>query len=413
MKPSRIDWGWVLFGLALALRLGWVVYRWNVVGADLAYDDERLHWQLATNLVRDGAMVSDDGRYAARMPLYPLFLAFAAGLEQAGVLIARVTQAGIGALVVVVAYRLAASAFDRRVAFIAGLLICCDPFAIFFANLLLSEVVFTFLAVSLAASAWQFLARDRATGPLIGIAVLGPLLILARPSAVVWVPLLWVLLVVAATDRGRALAQLLLCPLVLVVMMLPWGLRNKAVLGSFTWLSSNGGVTLYDAQGPQADGSSDQSFLQTLPELGELDEVTRDRVLQRLALEQMQRDPVGVLRLAWVKLCRTWSPAPNVAEYSGSAVGYAGGVFTVAVLVMAGVGLIRALTRRLRPHQLVFWRLNPGPRTFHALLWLPVIAFTLLHCVYIGSVRYRVPLMPFVELAAATAFVRSAGERRG
>ena len=43
----------------------------------------------------------------------------------------------------------------------------------------------------------------------------------------------------------------------------------------------------------------------------------------------------------------------------------------------------------------------------HLLLWLPVLYFTLVHCVFVGSLRYRVPLMPFVSIAAATAFVRT------
>ena len=49
----------------------------------------------------------------------------------------------------------------------------------------------------------------------------------------------------------------------------------------------------------------------------------------------------------------------------------------------------------------------PPRRRLHVLLWLPVIYFTLVHCAFIGSLRYRVPLMPFVEIAAATAFVQT------
>jgi hypothetical protein len=37
-------------------------------------------------------------------------------------------------------------------------------------------------------------------------------------------------------------------------------------------------------------------------------------------------------------------------------------------------------------------------RRFRMLAWLllPVLVFTLIHMVFVGSVRYRVPMMPFV-----------------
>jgi hypothetical protein len=93
-----------------------------------------------------------------------------------------------------------------------------------------------------------------------------------------------------------------------------------------------------------------------------------------------------VLRLAGVKLRRTWSPIPNVAEYRSGAVATVGAVYTIVVLLGAVAGLAR-----LR-----------GRRTARALLWVPVVYFTLVHCVYIGSVRYRVPLMPLLAIAAAS-----------
>lgn len=137
-----------------------------------------------------------------------------------------------------------------------------------------------------------------------------------------------------------------------------------------------------------------------MPELRGLDEVPLDRMLQRLAIEHMRSHPENVLRLVGVKFLRTWSLTPNVEEYRGGATAVASVAFTLVVLLGAVIGLARALLLRPAP------RLGQPSWSFHALLWLPVIYFTLLHCIYIGSVRYRVPLMPFVELAAATACAR-------
>ena len=405
--------GWTLCGVGLILRAGWVLYRWFSDGSALSYPDEELHWQLAGHLFDEGTLVSDNGRFASRMPLYPMFLALFAGCGQMGVLLARLAQAVLGAATVLIGYRLTDVAAGRRAAIVAGVLLCCDPFAVFFSNLLLTETLFTLLAIGLIACAWQLLSKPHGGhDALLGLAVLGAGAILTRPSAAAWIPALWLMLAWLAADRRRLIPRLLLCPVILAVLLAPWGLRNKAVLGSFAWLSTNGGVTLYDAQGQQADGSSNQTFLHELPELQGLDEVALDRELRHLAVEHMREDPVGVARLAVVKFLRTWSLTPNVSEYRGGLAAVAGAVYTVIVLLGGFAGLVGAL-RAKRRHQMMFWRLAPSRRSLHAMLWLPVVCFTLVHCVYIGSVRYRVPLMPLLAVAAGTVVARPVVGRSG
>lgn len=396
MRASLPPWGRLILLLALVLRIGWVAFAWQRYGAEFKYPDEALHWQLAMNLVEHGTLVSDlgpDGRYAARMPLYPLFLAVFAGAGMVGVLLARLAQALLGAATAWLAYRQAQAACGARAAIIAGLLCACDPFGIFFANLLLTETLFTPLLVGLSACAWRLAtdARDRAA--LVGVALLGAAAVLARPSAAALVPLMWLAVLWLAADRRRLWPRLLVCPVVLGVCLLPWGLRNKAVIGAYAWLSTNGGVTLYDAQGPQADGSSNQAFLddpRTNPADGVQGEVARDRALRDAALEHIRRDPGRVVRLAGVKLLRTWSPVPNVAEYRGGAVALVSAAYTVPVLIGALVGLCQVCRRKA-----------VGPRRLMLLLWLAAAYFTVVHCVYVGSVRYRVPLMPLLSIAAA------------
>jgi 4-amino-4-deoxy-L-arabinose transferase-like glycosyltransferase len=396
---------WLLVGGALVLRAGWVLYRWTHTGALLDYPDEELHWQLARNLVTRGALVTDDGRFAARMPVYPLFLAPFATLGTWGILAARLAQTLLGAATVGVAQAWAGSALGRRAALLVGVLVCLDPFGVFFANLLLTEVLFTLLAISFAACAWRVVdARNAGWSAWLGVAALGPLALMTRPSAAGWIPLAWGLIWLFARNRRRAAARLGICATVLAVALLPWGLRNQLVLGAPAWLSANGGLTLYDAQGPQADGSSDQSFLAHLPELAALGEIERDRLLQQRALEQMRSDPARVLRLAGVKLLRTWNPWPNVTSHRTGLAAWSGAIYTMGALVLAALGLGIAIARRKR--------LRSGAVRNQLWIWTPVLYFTLVHCVYIGSVRYRIPLMPFLALAAGcSALVREAASK--
>lgn len=393
--------GWLLFGGALALRIGWIALRWLRDGPQLEFDDERLHWDLACNLIQNGELVSADGRYAARMPVYPLFLALFAGLGQTGILVARLTQALLGAASTLLAYRFANRVLGPQAALLAGLLVCCDPYAIFFANLLLTETPFILIGLGLTACAWHLTAQTKHQLAPLGVALLGSAAVLTRPSAAGWVLLLWLVLWLTNRNRRRGVVRLLIFATTFVVLMLPWGIRNRAVLGSCAWLSTNGGVTLYDAQGPQADGSSNQAFLKTMPELANLDEVARDVTLRHLALEQMKSDPTHVLQLAWIKFRRTWNPVPNFQDYRGGFTALISAVFTGIVLVLAAIGIVRTAATR-RSHK---WKIS-GIITYHVLLWLPVVYFTLVHCVFIGSLRYRVPLMPLLALVAATVLLK-------
>ncbi len=194
---------------------------------------------------------------------------------------------------------------------------------------------------------------------------------------------MWCILAFADRNRRRGARRAAIHVAAFVLAILPWGIRNHMLLGDFAWLSTNGGITLFDAQGPQADGSSNQAFIDEMLEVSYLDEVSRDRVFRDLAIAEMRGDPGRVLRLAWVKLLRTWNPFPNVKTYRGGWIAWISAAWTVPIALGAVISL---------------WRRRDA---LQVMLWLPVLYFTLVHCVYIGSVRYRIPLMLFLEMAAA------------
>ncbi len=426
----------LVFGVALLLRAGWVLARWHSRDGRLEFPDEQIHWQLAYNLATRGQMVTDDGRYAARMPGYPLFLLPLAMFGTGGILAAQLVQAVLGAATAALAAWCAdrwlsdmrpgradvhrpSDAKDRGgqppsdgrsaarlthphdsppgTGLIAGLLVALDPYAIFFSGLILTEVLFTFEAILLFASAAQWLRQPAGRLALTGVAVCGSAAVMTRPSSAGWVVLLWVVLLVVKRFDARAWRLVAVSALALAAVMIPWALRNRAVIGGPAWLSTNGGVTLYDALGPQATGASDQSFLERMPELRGMTEVQRDRYLYGRALEQIRRDPARVLALAWVKFVRTWNPLPNDAGYRASPAAWIGAGYTGLLLIAALVGLCT-------------WRGDPATLS---LILLPIVYFSFLHSVFIGSVRYRIPLMPFVALLAASGLARIARRGRG
>ncbi|MBL8878761.1 MAG: hypothetical protein JNG88_06530 [Phycisphaerales bacterium] len=381
-----------LIVLALLIRLTWVGAQSARDGGSLTYDDEHLHWQLATNLVHRGELVSDDGRYAARTPLYPIFLALFAGMGPSGVIAARLAQALLSTLTVAIGTALADRLAGRRPATVAATFLCFDPFSVFFAALLLNEVAFATVLMGLVAMLHSSPAGQFRFGPALGLAALAVSLVMLRPESIALLGLfavaaLFQLPNLASPARIARLAQLSSSAALLVAALGLWGWRNHTIFGEWVFLSCNGGVTLYDGVGPQADGSSNQSFLREMPELASLSEPQRDRRLTELAAAEIARDPIRFAWLALHKVARTWSLTPNVESHRTGAAATVSALYTLTVLSLVAVGLARHCRR--------------APALWSLLI--PLLFSLMVTAVYIGSVRYRVPYMPLMAVLAGFA----------
>jgi hypothetical protein len=101
----------------------------------------------------------------------------------------------------------------------------------------------------------------------------------------------------------------------------------------------------------------------------------------------MRDRPGRVVKLALTKARRTWSPVANADDYQSPAVRLVGLAWSLPVYALAIAGAI------------VLWRKGDGRLVL--LLLLPAIYLTLLHMIFVGSVRYRLPAMPMLEVLAA------------
>ena len=180
-------------------------------------------------------------------------------------------------------------------------------------------------------------------------------------------------------------------------------MRNYQTVGQWRWLTTRGGISLYDGVRAGATGDSDLAHTKTMPQVQELSETEWDAHFSKLAWQAIREDPARILHLMGAKFLRTWNLTPNVAAYRGGPVAWISAVWMVIVLLLAAAGLYASLCRRPTLENGAATR---GERAMAVLLLLlPVVVFTLLHMVFVGSVRYRVPVMPFVCVLAATGLV--------
>lgn len=269
-RLANAPWFWpaVIFGLALALRIVYVLQArqspfFETLGLDAKYYD-RWARQLAAGEAKPEAFFMS--------PLYPYFLAGLYRLFGRDLLIVRVAQAVIGSLSAVLAYRIGVCAFDRRIGAVAGLATAGYGALIFYDGSILITPLLVFLGLLslyllLRADAERVPWLYAASGAAIGLAAVGKATALAfAPVALVWI----------VFDRGRtggagpdpasgskrkperrgASAERIrtgrgwLRPAALFVLgtalvVAPVTLRNYVVSRDLVFITSNGGLNFY------------------------------------------------------------------------------------------------------------------------------------------------------------------------
>ncbi len=407
----RLRWILLLaFGLALLVRVGWVLVRYGGEHAPEPYPDETAYWLSARSLASGRGLRDEFGFRATYMPAYPAFLSLFVPCERSALwagLAQAVLAAAVAPATAFLAWRFLAwsdgtgvdADAGRRQALAAaaaGAAAALDPFLVYFSGLFLTEAVFA----SVLVAAWAALvgpatgagARPVRDGLVAGLLLLA--CVMLRPSAVFLAAAGAAVLVLRhGPVRGPGGTAVLVA--VMAAGLLPWALRNQQVLGQRVWLTTRGGISLYDGFRPGADGSSDLAHTKLMPEAQGLSEPEWDRFFRRRAVEAVKQDPVRSIRLAGVKLLRTWSLRPNVESHRGGTAAVVGAAWTLLVLLSGAVGVVR---RR---------------RAVGACLALlsPVVVTTLLHMVFVGSVRYRVPVMPMLAVLGASCLVRPSCRR--
>jgi hypothetical protein len=128
-----------------------------------------------------------------------------------------------------------------------------------------------------------------------------------------------------------------------------------------------------------------------------MDDYERDRHWRRLAINFAANNPGRVLALAAKKQLRFWYPVPNLRQFQTT-------FFCIVLGVPYGVAMLFALWGLARS-----WRRGDVA----LILVLPVAYHALVHMVFVGSVRYRIAVMPMVVVLAAHALAALGSRWRG
>jgi 4-amino-4-deoxy-L-arabinose transferase-like glycosyltransferase len=387
LRPHpRLYAGAGIFALAFALRYAWV----TLLDIGLAVDA----WSYFTGGTmlasgRDLHNFLDPSSYKfAFPPGYSFVLSAVFVVFGSDVRVAQVFNVVVGAITAVLVYVLAARLRDERTGLAAGLLMALFPSQIYFTSIVMTETLFTFLAVVLllllaawlrssALTAWQVLAL----GVLLGfMSLVRAETMLLAPSIVV----LWWLCGQRWEQIGRSLLILVVG---MTLMIAPWAVRNYIRTDQLSLIR----------------GSSDAPARALRVGLSP-DFYSKQYILR-------MKDPMTPRELARHYATHPWEAASHVGQkltyYFGQEDAFywiddEGEIYIThdeaarwSILADAYyyvVGLTVVLGAPL------WWR--RGDRRLYSILWF-AIAWSALHLVFAPVGRYHYPILPMLSVLAA------------
>ena len=330
---------------------------------------------------------------------YPAFLGAIFALLGASLLVARIANVLLYTGVLAVSYWVAGRLFrSARTARLTLLILAFYPNHIAYSSLVASESLFMFLMM--LGVALLLLESRRWLLSVLAGAVFG-LACLVRPQLLP-LPAAFVLLLPGA-KRGKLLSLVGIYAALLLVL-LPWTLRNYRAFGDFVLVSTNGGGNLLIGNNPWANGA--YVFRPEFASIeGSGNEAEQDRRAGRFAIRYIREHPVETLKLWPRKLWYLYRGDIEGIRWSLEGFEASGKqaserLWTAVVAVAEAYYLL--LGAACAASLFLFLGQRAGAHTPFPFPGLAVIVFfTLLGLIFYGGSRYHFPVMPWVAMYAA------------
>lgn len=386
-------------GLALFLRLMWNLTVHTYPISDFAWYHER-----AVGLIQ-GEGYSVHGRPTAYWPIgYPLFLAAVYKVFGPHFYAAKVFNIMMSSATVGLIFLLGRNLCGFAGGLCAGILLAILPSQIEWTSVLCSEVLYTFLLVTflyvftLRKPDQQNWIHPLASGVLLGLACL------VRPVGLLLPTFLWVIYLFSTKNFKRRVIWGMILVASTLLTISPLTIRNYIVFKSFIPVSTNGGINLWQGNNPNATGGyywpNDPKSNPLTPYLN--DEVKRDQIARRLALDFICNNPDKFLRLGLIKLYYYYkedtsglsfslNPTyPRLSKEVKLKIASIANRYYQIFMLMSILGVATCFLRRKHVNDRFI---------FYTAIIL-ISYFTAVHFVFPAMDRYRFPIMPVFSLFA-------------
>jgi len=384
--------------LVLALILRTV---WGLVIPVVPISDAQAYDILAVNLSQHGIYGFTPNEPSAFWPVgtaaaYGLLYAVFGHNYAAVVIFNIVVGVAIVALTMVVVERWV----GEGTAIIAGLMGALWPTLIQFTTIIASELIFAALVLAVVAlvlvredKGWRrALLIDIACGVFMALAAY------VRPIALLFPLMFGFILLIRNGAFRQTIAFAAVTALTMAILIAPWTLRNKAVLGTAAIISTNGGVNLWMGNNPNTSGE-----YQPVPDrLANVSEAERDRQLKDEATTYIKEEPVAFVVRTVVKAVKLYASETIGTHWNEIGIRRSLGDASVLPLKLISQGfwmISIALCLLGIAGALMKSGLRVSESYYSVLI---IIAYmTVVYAVIVIQDRYHLPTIPYIAALAA------------
>lgn len=321
------------------------------------------------------------------MPLFPLVVAI---IDSKIALVSM--NIALSCVSAILTYRLSMAIFeDETSALFASMSFGIYPFFVFYSLTGLTETMY----ITLLLSCFYLYYKDRWV--LAHIVMI--LSILLRPTLDLLAPLLIASFAFINNDSLKTTAKKIACYFFIYILMFsPWWLHNYYQYGSFVRLNLGDGIVLYSGNNPlnttgggtvRADRSKDMDLSQFDKYSSPLE---KNRAMKEAAYSFIRENPSKFAKLALLKASRFWRLYPFAPEYQNP-------LYKILSLLSFTPVLLLTIMFFLQNGRAYLKKTAP---ILGMCLYL-----TMVHMVTIGSLRYRLPLEPFMIIIASYQLIQT------
>jgi len=252
-KPLKMAvWPLVILAVALILR---IIYLWTYQGMpdwfQLTVDNNyHLNW---ANDIAGGNLLGDTTYFRAPFYVYALALLFS--VFGSSIWIGRLFGLVVGLASIFMTYRLGRRFFSERTGLIAAMLHAVYPVTMYFeSELLLDPLFLLLLQVAVYRTAIWIESGHLKDSLWVGLTI--GLASITRPTALVMIPIAVAVILIYRRQWRNGLRQFGLLVLGVGLMIAPITVRNLVVAGDPVQIASQGGINLFLGNNDAADGLS-------------------------------------------------------------------------------------------------------------------------------------------------------------
>jgi len=361
--------------------------------------DENEYVYIARNVAGGEGFVDSNGDLSKRSPLFPIILA---GLQTSGdrsLFVSHLLGCLLGVIAIALGYLLSLRLFANHLAAMTtAVVMAFYPGLVVYSALLQTESLYIVFFLGIMLLGYRILEKPS----LINGAMLGlfcGLAALTRAVFLGFIPILLASLVLIKPHLWSTLAKSLGVSLIVVVLViLPWTVRNYLVHDDVVPISSWAGSSLLIGNNPYATGTWSlkdgfDSWFQTqakqrgVDDPASLNEIEIDGLRRNVAVAYMVSHPWETAALFAKKAHMFWVYPITHSDNNLALQSIA--IFSDFILLIGVcVGLVASWGKRL----------TLGP------LFGAIVLFFVVHSVLHAEARYRLPLVPFLSVIFGLGF---------